>query len=165
MNKNIYNKKSVWAANNQINNAKDALEQNKLTEEQIDALMEIASIRHKLHCFTIDQIYNSESSQHEEFIKQIESEAYDSIAMIAEENNLPAFTTSIDSADIPSDFDYYYVDNEGYSSLSDYLENTDYLKTLSKIKETFNKEIEDYLADIDKKYGTSFCPSGHTRIY
>ena len=52
-------------------------------------------------------------------------------------------------------------DHDGEEYLAWYYENKS--RIVSELLQA-NNEIELYLADIDKKYGTSFCPTGSLRI-
>lgn len=158
--KEIYERKAEYAINKQLDGVKDALEKGLLTEEQVEGLMRIAELRHRLHSMSELSIFNSGSQDSDTFADAIDH----TIADIADEYDLPRFHTSINVVDIPSDFDYFEVDDEGYGSLQEYIEDSGHFDELCEIKEKFNTEIEDYLKAIDNEYGTSFCPTGATRI-
>ena len=164
--KEMFYRKAEWAANHQIDAARHAIDEGSLNEEQINVLMEVASIRHKLHSMSASEVYNAESPAHDEFMRRIDPDGEESIKELVAGCGLPAFdpVSRTEFAEIPNSLDYDF-DNEGFDSYEEYLNNTPYLDRLAELMERFNKAIEDYLASIDAEYGTGFCPGGHTRIF
>lgn len=157
--KEIYERKAEWAANKQMDGAAEAIENGKLTEDQVKGIMEIAGIRHEIHCIDALRILENSNHDSEKFYN-----APDRIAEIIEENDLPEFESEIDFVELPTSDDYYELYEDEYEDLNDWIENSGCINQISDAKEKFNGEIEAYLKKIDEESGTAFCPTGVTRI-
>jgi len=159
--KEIYDRKNGWAENNQWESAEKAFEKGLLDEEDVRVLTEIARIRHNIHSTDRTRLFNAECSDYEMF-----TSSYDRIRELIKGSALPEFKSTINMDSLPCSEDYWLFDyDEDYDSYSDWFEVSGIFDDFCEKVEEYNKEIEDYLAGIDKKFGTSFCPKGHNRIY
>lgn len=175
----IYEAKERYAQYKADHNAVIA-ETNGMTEEQIEALTEICHIRHEIHCCDRMKMFNDESIESSRW-----SDAPDRITSLISEANLPSISWSRDYSMTPSTFDYFNVLTEDereqweeradqitaetggrirHTGLSAYIEEGEDFKAYIEDVEEFNSDIEKYLAEIDKNYGTEFCPTGWARM-
>ena len=120
-----------------------------LTPEQHEKIQELCEMRHKLHSgdmFSTESSCLSECSRY--FFERIEIEGAGVLDVGYEIENL---TTEID------------LELEGYES-NEYESVYDEFKSLNYNEiEDINKKIEEFLCDIDKKFGTQYCPTGKSR--
>ena len=72
------------------------------------------------------------------------------VAMIDDIDGLMGYSDDIPEDHDSKDYDAWYWENKN--------------RIVSELLQA-NNEIEIYLGEIDKKYGTSFCPTGALRIY
>ena len=159
--KETYERKAAWAEKHQWEEAQDALDEGLLNEDQVGALMDIASIRHNIHSMDVRHIMCSEAPEYLEFYN-----SYDKIRKLIDDNDLPAFKSKIDFDALPCDNDYFddiNGDKDNYKDYSDWYEHSGELDRLDDAREQYNEEIEDYLKMIDEKYGTGFCPTKFAR--
>ena len=72
-----------------------------------------------------------------------------------------------DIAEFPCVDDYWLhpLISEKYPDISNWIENGEEYKKFCGMHDKVNSLIEQYLSEIDKKYKTSYCPSGATRLY
>lgn len=144
LNKEAYERKAQYALNKAIENANIA-ELNGMTAEEIEAADIICSYRHTMHSMSAVSVHNIFSSEYDDYNR-----------MCGEISKLTDYKLNLDTDDMPSsadeDIDPDYDYDENVSLCADYMER-------------INGKIENYLADIDKKYGTSYCPTGKSRIF
>lgn len=174
LNKEAYEGKREWAAKRMHDNAEIGSE-NGLTEDQADVLERLCRVRHELHS-DMEGAWNDESAstvwQDLEDIQTAISEA-----------GLPRLKNTWEYA--PTTFDYdqqldlhtetlaeimkenSWSKEEALKHADDFSDDSIYFRCRSKAfveYEEINKQLEKYLAEIDKKYGTDYCPSGTTRL-
>ena len=134
-----------------------------LTEEQHDALAELASIRHKIHS-NWDSMWNAESSEYNQLWDYIDSGIND----ILSEVDLPTIDFDYSEEDIPTSFDYDLLTDEeqaeyDYDSWLWREESGEY-EIFAEYLTEVNDKIENYLADIDREHGTQYAPTGWARM-
>lgn len=123
-----------------------------LTEKQHDALQRLCAARHIMHSNIRTLILSSE------FNNEYERPLFEAIKGLSKVK-LPAFKSKYDMGD--------YIDIDSFDILDEIGEAYDKEEEYDKIYdkwEDLNNEIETYLIKIDKKYGTSYCPTGLSRI-
>lgn len=150
MDKNIFERRERNFWNLMRENAKIET----LTEEQHDALSDLANLRHQLHT-NRGLLFNDEAPNDNLW------KSYDHINEKLTACNLP----TIDLPDYTEDFVTtmdYEIDNEGLS-YSEWHEK--YLEKFYDDMEEVNDKIKAYLRAIDEKYGTKYAPRGATRLY
>ena len=148
--KEIYERKNEYAAKRMQENT---LNKN-LTEEQHEALAKLCKFRHEWHC-NYKSVFCSESAKARE-LGQYLAELDDNGYIIAE--GLPKLT-GFDVLDLNDD---NLAKENGYD-LSDNTQYDEYYSHCIDQYKNVNDCIEKYLAEIDKKYGTNYCPSGLSR--
>lgn len=158
LNKAQYDYRRESAAARNLNNEEIAVE-NGMTEYQAELISELCAVRHKFHC-NIDSIVKSAENDSMSDIVEIEKSINESglpeldiVSRLLDIDDLDGLIYEYGD-DVPEDHDSqefqdWYDDN--YARISSELEG-------------INKNIEKYLAMIDKKYGTSWCPTGALRV-
>ena len=153
MSKDMYERKQAYAENRMRSNA----ENENLTESQHNTLAWLCSIRHNVHV-NQEAFFYDESSSNTEYWNLIDDgNGNGTISEKLAEVNLPDLEWSFSVDDYLSDTickEYGYTDEETEEELKNVLE----------MAAIFNKDIEKYLRNIDKQYGTNYCPSGITRL-
>lgn len=153
LNKEAYERKREYAVRRMKKNA----EVKTLTEDQHDALSWLCSIRHEVHC-NQSAFFYAESADSETFWNYIDDgSGTGEIAERLADADLPPLVWSFDPQDYTFDsvcYELDYTDEEIKEEAERCLE----------MAEKFNDDIESYLAKIDKKHGTDYCPSGWTRL-
>lgn len=165
LNKKAYESKREFAGQRMENNKKIT----KLTEEQHRELAELCSKRHEMHTCG-DSMFYTESSYYDlhDYFREFDLE----IKGIKAPN--------LNTEEWVSDFDYYIeieeFDKNDYDDNGNYIYNKEIEEKKCEIrdrlldqyfeqKEELNNKIESYLKNIDKKYGTNYCPTGASRIF
>ena len=160
--KEEYQGKAEWAARRMAENAKV----DSLTEEQHTALAELCQIRHWIHSTDRMSLFNEESVD--------SAQMYDYFAKIFDDGLLESVglpkLCSIDWTSLASNSDWYNIlqEDERAEYNDDYeiwLQDGGYFDEFCQQMEQFNGDVEKYLAEIDKKHGTNYCPSGASRIF
>ena len=154
LNKEAYERKEAYANRRMLQNA----ENESLTPEQHEVLAWLCSKRHEVHTNQEDFFY-SESSNSTEYWNLIDDGCGNGV--------IRDKLSSVDLPDLKWSFsvDDYMTDalstEFGYSE-----EDTDAeLESCIEMAGKFNNDIESYLREIDKRYGTNYCPSGVGRLY
>lgn len=160
-----------------------------LTEEQISAIENICRLRHEIHTTSWEDVYNSESPEHDTV-----DDALIAINELIFANNLPSL--DIDeytyNGDWVLDLDWYEngeVQPEYYGKARNKIDNGFVLgqggyfpintiddlalnlwlehvcEVNSAIIEKINDKIEKWLRAIDEQYGTHYAPTGNQRLY
>lgn len=152
-----------------------------LTPEQHEAIQELCAKRHEFHCST-DSMWSRNDA---DLLAVFGDYNDENINAVLKEAGLPELKLVI-SCDMPDEDDYFMVlsDEEkeeweeraekfneenpkaffshtGYSLWKEESGEYDYF---CEICEKQNDIIEQYLAEIDKKHGTEYCPSGIARF-
>lgn len=147
-----YEAKANYASKFNSENA-EIMEEAKASQELIDSILRIVSIRHEIHSGSRSSLFNTESSDFNSKWGMI--------------NELQAFVgeSVIDEFDSPLDTDWSMelVDQDDFNSFQDFSE-----KSISEISgkiEKLNTLVENKLQEIDKEFGTSWTPSGASRIF
>jgi hypothetical protein len=155
LSKEAYEGKREWAAKKMAENRNIE----SMTEEQHDAMANLASVRHDFHVNMGKIIFDDEMNQRN---KLIEANA------LLMESGLPRMDfipvsledyIDIDTIDLLKQIEDVPEDENELQIWTD--EN--YERIYSELSELHGR-IESYMSDIDSKYGTSYAPSGHTRI-
>ena len=155
LSKEAYERKAAWAERR----ARINKENESLTEEQHDTLAWLCEIRHEMHC-NQDSFYYSEYPKHNQFWNYINDEASEEgeIQHALSEVSLPELNWSFDPDDCDTDSiccELDFTDEEKEEARKHCLE----------VASQVNDDIERYLRQIDKQYGTDYAPSGATRFY
>ena len=151
-----YERKREWAARRM---AENALNEN-LTQEQHEALAELAAARHNLH-ISIDRLIQGEDwSAERRLIKAniaIEESGLKPMDFIpTDESDF----IDIDNLRLATEIDEV-PDEDDEEEYNDWY--VDFVHRVSGEWEDINTKIENYLREIDKKYGTNYAPSGMSR--
>jgi hypothetical protein len=175
--KDGYERKQAWAERRMAKN----LEIDTLTEEQHLALADLCRARHNFHSHS-DDFWKGNSDYYNEL---------ENANLTLLEVNLPYIKGIISVEDIPYAEDYYYVlgdeEREKWENRAGELnkqavesrkrpfmwldgrwlwqEESGAYDEFWDCFDKINDAVEKYLAEIDKKYGTDYCPSGATRIF
>ena len=138
---------------------------NKRNEENLEKLIEIMGeekaekISNILDYITKmrHEIHSSDSLFHDEYPDfNVQHDFLNTINQKLKEIGLPIINFSIDfEFDLALESDYY-------NGLVDNLE--EHLELFQNQKEIINNEIEKWLYNFDKKYGTNYCPTGWDRL-
>ena len=132
-----------------------------MTEEQAALISELCSLRHELHTH-MDAVTKND---HDLSIKgQLVK-----LARKIEEVGLPQVPNipigECDYIDIDDIDELFEIDDWPESGTQEWQDKYDneYFRIYNELEE-LNKDIEKYLAEIDKQYGTSWCPTGALRV-
>lgn len=132
-----------------------------MTEEQAELISKLCTLRHELHS-NMDKVASNDSQ-------------------LDIKGQLVKLAREIDEAGLPqvpcipiAEGDY--IDIDSLDELLEYGEwpesgtdewqekyDDEYSRIYNELAE-LNKDIEKYLAEIDKQYGTSWCPTGALRV-
>lgn len=158
--KDKYLRKREWAARKHAAN-KEVGMSNGLSEKQADLLERLASLRHELHTSQDSYIHgNSDILKKLVNVNSKLNEVGLSMDFIPTDRS---DYIDIDNIDILKELDW---DNE--IPESDSVEYEDwYADTYHRIYgelEELNRNIESFLREIDKRYGTEYAPTGFTRF-
>ena len=177
LSREVYERKQAYA--NKRNRANAEID--TLTEEQHEALAELCRIRHELHC-NQDDVFNSESCEYAEFRRNFRDDG--NVFRLLDDVDLPRITV-LDISELPCSDDYYesldaderteweeraeLVNSQSSSTMkhtgfSIWVEESGDYAFFRKRLEVLNKQIEDYLMAIDEEHGTTYCPTGNSRI-
>lgn len=155
LNQKQYDYRRESAAARNLNNEEIAVEHG-MSEEQAELISRLCAIRHEFHC-NIDNIVKSADNDSMSDIVEIEKSINESglpeldiVSMLLDIDDLDGLIYEYGN-DVPEDHDSqdfldWYDDN--------------YVRISSELEEV-NKAIETYLANIDSRYGTHWCPTGH----
>lgn len=158
LNQKQYDYRRESAAARNLNNEEIAVEHG-MSEEQAELISRLCAIRHEFHC-NIDNIVKSADNDSMSDIVEIEKSINESglpeldiVSMLLDIDDLDGLIYEYGN-DVPEDHDSqdfldWYDDN--------------YVRISSELEEV-NKAIETYLANIDSRYGTHWCPTGHLRL-
>ena len=133
-----------------------------MTEHQAQLISRLCSLRHELHT-NMGQVTINDSNI------QIKPQLVD-LAREIDEAELPqvpcipiADGDYIDIDDIDELFESVKWPTYGTQEWQDKYD-AEYTRIYGEL-EQLNKEIEEYLAEIDKEFGTSWCPTGSLRVF
>lgn len=157
LNQKQYDYRRESAAARNLNNEEIAVEHG-MSEEQAALISRLCAIRHEFHC-NIDNIVKSADNDSMSDIVEIEKSINESglpeldiVSMLLDIDDLDGLIYEYGD-DVPEhdsqEFQDWYDDN--------------YARIYSELEE-INNNIEIYLSNIDKKYGTSWCPTGALRV-
>lgn len=163
LNKDIYERKQAYAERKMRENR--GIE-NSLTETQKTALEEICRIRHEVHSdpHAASAMFNTSMSESEDVWRCIDTSYENTIKDLISEADLPEWTWEYDSLDGMTDFDWDEDDDdltEEYADFDSFAEH--WVCLYADIINKWNESIEQYLTEIDKANGTSYCPTGLSR--
>lgn len=159
LNKQQYGYRRESAATRNLNNEEIAV-QNGMTSDQAELISKLCAIRHDFHC-NIDSIVKGGDDN--SISDEIENIEYGINESGLPELNISSMLLDVDDMnglvyeygeDVPEDHD-----SEEFQNWYD----DNYARIYSELEEV-NKSIEKYLANIDNRYGTSWCPTGQLRI-
>lgn len=152
-----YRRESAAARN--LNNEEIAVEHG-MSEEQAELISKLCAIRHNFHC-NIDSL--AKSSEDNSIFDEIEN-----IEDAINESGLPQLNVAsmlLDADDMNGLIYEYGDDVPEYHDSQEFQDwyDDNYTRIYSELEEV-NKSIEQYLANIDNQYETSWCPTGQLRI-
>ena len=160
--KEQYERREMNAAARTAENCETAME-NGMDAKMAEAMAWLCSVRHRIHC-NINDLYNEECSGYDEMERLLCGGIQDELEAAGLKNSL---NWDGEMASVPS---LYCIDDEhGLDPLDDdYEERKDAamsedLAELGKFGSKVNAEIEEFMREIDREYGTSFCPTGALR--
>lgn len=161
LSKQQYNYRRESAAAHNIENERIAVK-NGMTETQASIISELCSLRHKFHC-NMDSIAKGGNDDAMTFGREF---LY--IEKCILNNNLPKLSiyNMLTDIDDMNGLIYEYGDDVPYNHQSKEFQDwydDNYYRIYCELSEV-NKCIENYLTNIDKKYKTSFCPTGALRV-
>lgn len=131
-----------------------------MTSDQASLISKLCAIRHEFHCNIDSIVKGGDDNSISDEIENIEYEINESglpelniSSMLLDTDDMNGLVYEY-GEDVPEDhdseeFQNWYDDN--YARIYNELEKV-------------NKSIEKYLSEIDKKYGTHWCPTGQLRI-
>lgn len=158
LNKQQYEYRRESAAARNLNN-EDIAVQKGMTSDQASLISKLCAIRHEFHC-NIDRIVKSADNDSMSDIVEIEKSINESglpeldiVSMLLDIDDLDGLVYEY-GEDVPEDHD-----SEEFQNWYD----DNYARIYSELEEV-NKSIEQYLANIDNQYETSWCPTGQLRI-
>ena len=164
LNKRQYEQRANSAAKRMAENAKN----DSLTSEQHEVIASLCSYRHNLHS-SMDRICQNDENGYKNELIRINS-------LLKEVGLTPMDFCGINPGEDYIDIDDMqesiffakedgsYIDKDDYpKEYQDWYDET-YFSIMEKL-ESLNKKIENYLSEIDKKYNTSYCPTGALRIF
>lgn len=129
-----------------------------LTKEQHEAIQKLCADRHYMHCNSAE-MFNSHSCAYDVISRYVGSE-------MTGESEINAYLTEVDFQKLNfKDYDNcntletYDSDIDG--EYDDYC--FDSLNQINEIAEYNDSLIIDYLTEIDRKYGTEYCPTRKSR--
>ena len=183
--KEIYERKAAWAARRMEKNSRIKA----LTEEQHDTLAWLCSLRHDIHSNWVN-MWSSESDEgidlwekYERINEKLSECGLSAILNLPDDSEIPTEADywcvltdkERDEWDMRADIVNKQIEIEEQESGTRYKslrhngptiwreESGKYEEFIDKM-ESINTAIENYLEEIDRKHGTSYCPSGHTRL-
>ena len=158
--KEIYERKESYAARKMRENC--AIE-NELTEDQKDVIVEICSIRHRVHSDpeAAKALFYTGFATHNEYWNLVDTEIEENyLHKIIDKAGLPPLHWKCNCMD--------YLWDELTWEMGRILEPEDIFDEVMKLSfllDKWNSAIEDWLREIDEKNGTSFCPTGMSRVF
>ena len=165
-----YSTKERNAAAKNIRNMEVAVA-NGMTEEQAEAVAWMCAKRHWMHTHDGSDLANGESSANLEltgFICQnYNGESDDEFAVCSTILNEQPFMPC-EASELPAyeDWDYVLDDDDKEEYNGDYVAFRDAMDAKAgDILQNINNQIENWLAKIDERFGTSFRPSGASRFF
>ena len=147
LDKDVYDGKREWAAKRMSQNA----ENENLTPEQHEYLEDLCTFRHELHT-NWDEAFNPESSLYRYFSDQLGEWS----------EMTERCTLYLDGKRLFGKAPFYLCD---YPNSDDLDDDPDAYDEACEIFQDINDQIERFLYNIDKTYGTNYCPSGVSRFY
>lgn len=168
LNKEQYERRQQNAINRNNNNIAIAIE-NGMTEEQAELIAELCGRRHELHTnlehLATTSGYNNIERGLIRLNARMVEEGLPQVACIPIDEGEFIEIYSMDSIlEDPESFDFDEpMPEEGTDEYYSWY-NERLFEGISEW-DKINDGIEHYLADIDKKYGTKFCPTGAQRIF
>ena len=170
LSRNEYEAKERNAAQKNIRNTETAIA-NGMTEEQAEAVAWMCAKRHWMHTHDGSDLANSEASANSEltgFICQnYNGDGDDEFAVCSAILNEQPFIPC-EASELPAyeDWDYVLDDDDREEYNGDYVAFRDAMDAKAgEMINNINNQIENWLRKIDEKFGTSFCPTGASRIF
>ena len=161
LNKEQYAYRRESAARRNADNEVVAVEHG-MTGEQAELISDLCRLRHELHT-NMDRVTRSDTDL------RIKAQLVAANAAIKESGLTPVPCIPTDEGDYIDidDIDLLQEIEEWPESRTDEWQekwNEEYSRIYDEL-EQLNSDIEHYLADIDKQYGTAWCPSGALRAF
>lgn len=161
LNKEQYAYRRESAARRNADNEVVAVEHG-MTGEQAELISDLCRLRHELHT-NMDRVTRSDTDL------RIKAQLVAANAAIKESGLTPVPCIPTDEGDYIDidDIDLLQEIEEWPESGTDEWQekwNEEYSRIYDEL-EQLNSDIEHYLADIDRQYGTAWCPSGALRIF
>jgi len=156
LNKDIYDRKREYAATRMIKNKENA----SLTDEQHDALINLCTVRHRLHT-NMDKVVKSDNEGIKN--KLILANIQLNENKITPMDFIPLDTSDyidIDTIDLLYEIEQIPENEEEKQEWYD----DNYYRIYNELS-NLNNKIEEYLKKIDEKYGTNYCPTGLSRKF
>ena len=138
-------------------------ENKALSEEEHEALECLCEFRHWLHCADRFNLFNEETVE----CQKMSNILWDGGEFWLWIKDLPMpLNLSLDFNALESEADYFenlFDDADDYEDYSDWLNNSGHFDDFCDTLDVFNEEVENYLSEVDGKFGTQYCPTGATR--
>lgn len=154
-----YDRRRENAAQRAIDNEAMA-QQNGMTAEQAEIISDLCTMRHELHACNKKALYSDNTSECRELIRlniKIKEAGLQPMSFVPVDEydymDIDCFDLLYETEDVPED------DDERDNWYDEHYE------AIASQWEELNKNIEAYLAEIDNKYNTSYCPTGALRIF
>jgi hypothetical protein len=172
--KNMYEARKNYASAKNTEN-KEILKELSISDELADLYGHICSIRHDLHSWSsASAMFNTESSDFDsnwEKYKELcdfvgisssyEEEAPTDADWYLTMSDEDKAKFNDDEVELPEDADELCAVVSGF--FDNFCFNSE--KEINNKIEELNTLVEQKLKEIDEEYGTSYCPSGSTRIF
>jgi len=156
--KEQYDRRRENAAARSIKNEEIAVE-NGMTEEQAGIISELCTARHEMHCNMDRLVHNNDKLKDLiEINSRLRESGIDFMRFI------PSYLDAGEYIDI-DDFDLLYEIEKVPEDDDERKEwyDSNYARIYDELSQ-LNDDIEKYLASIDERYHTHFCPTGALRI-
>ena len=161
LNKEQYAYRHKSAARRAAENEEIAVEHG-MTEEQAELISDLCALRHELHTNMDKVTVNDADIRIKPRLVKLSSQI-----VLAGLPKIPCLPCNEgDYIDIDDINELYECDEWPESGTQEWQHKYDgeYTRIYGEL-EQLNKDVETYLADIDKQYGTSWCPTGSLRVF
>lgn len=163
--KDDYRRREEAAARRNAKNAEKAVAEG-MTEEQVELVSDLCSLRHELHCNIRSLVQGNDNGRIARRLVALNQELR--LAGLPPMPHIPAYKEEyidIDTIDeIEADPDAFgeEIPDNGTEEYEIWRDDT--CRRIYGEWAELHEGIEGYLANIDKRYGTAYCPAGIQRM-